>query len=80
MALKLNSGEDVAIIGFDDLPDSAFVRLPTVAGLFAVTPSCIWKWVKSGRFPAPIKLGPQTTAWRVSAIRSALASPAGKVA
>ncbi|MCZ6898389.1 MAG: AlpA family phage regulatory protein [Betaproteobacteria bacterium] len=28
-----------------------------------------WLGVKSGRFPKPVKLGPNTTAWRVEDIR-----------
>ena len=26
----------------------------------------LWRWVRSGDFPAPVQLGPQTTAWRVA--------------
>ncbi len=59
---------------FDQLPDSAYVRLPVVAALYATTPSTIWRWVKTGRVPTPVKLGPQSTAWRVAELRRSLAS------
>ena len=59
---------------FDHLPDSAFVRLPTVATLWATSPSNVWRKVKAGQIPQPVKLGPQTTAWRVGDLRAALAA------
>jgi prophage regulatory protein len=62
-----------AIGQFDQLPDAAFVRVHTVADLFAISPSNVWRWVKAGRLPAPLKLSEQTTAWRVGDLREALA-------
>lgn len=59
---------------FDSLPDSAHVRLPTVAALNAVGPATVWRWVKTGRLPAPVKLGPNTTGWRVGELRRAMAA------
>jgi hypothetical protein len=39
---------------------------PGRQGRYPVAPATIWRWVKLGTFPAPVKLGgPQTTAWRV---------------
>jgi len=42
-------------------------RKPARSGRYPVSPATIWRWVKLKRdaFPAPISLGPQTTAWRV---------------
>jgi hypothetical protein len=37
-------------------------------GPIPVSRSTWWAGVKSGRFPAPVKLGPRTTAWRVEDI------------
>lgn len=62
-----------ALANFDVLPDSAFVRLPVVAGLNGISPATAWRWVKSGRLPAPIKTGPNTTVWRVGDLRRAAA-------
>jgi len=56
---------------FDQLPDSAHVRLPVVAALHGISAPTVWRWVKSGRLPAPLKLGPNTTAWRVGDLRRA---------
>ena len=59
---------------FDTLPESAHVRLPVVAALHSVGPATVWRWVKSGRLPPPVKLGPNTTAWRVGELRRAMAA------
>lgn len=64
-----------ALRDFDALPDAAFVRVETVAGLYATTPSSVWRWTKSGHIPKPRKLGPQVTAWNVGDLRRALAQP-----
>ncbi len=40
-----------------------FLRLPQVLQLIPVSKSTWWQGVKSGRFPKPVKLGPNTTAW-----------------
>lgn len=37
-----------------------------------ITASCLYKGIKSGRFPAPIKLGPGTSRWRRSEILAVL--------
>ena len=66
---------------FDTLPDSGMVRL---AGLIQ-TPNApgnplpfsaatLWRYVKNGTFPAPVKLGAKTTAWRVADVRAWLAA------
>jgi prophage regulatory protein len=48
-----------------------FIRIRELAstpdriGRLPVAPATIWRWTKSGAFPQPVQLGPQTTAWRV---------------
>lgn len=59
---------------FDQLPESANVRLPVVKALFACSPATVWRGVKSGRIPKPKKLSPRTTGWNVGELRQALAS------
>ena len=51
------------------LPNVGFVRLATVLAVYPVGRSTWWAGVKAGRFPAPVKLGLRTTAWRVEDIR-----------
>jgi predicted DNA-binding transcriptional regulator AlpA len=61
-----------ALAQFDSLPDSAHVRLPVVAALNGISDPTVWRWVKAGRLPQPVKLGPNTTGWRVGDLRRAL--------
>lgn len=60
------------------LPETGFLRLPQIIGdskanppipaLIPVGRTTWWAGVKSGRFPAPVKLGTQTRMWRVEDI------------
>jgi predicted DNA-binding transcriptional regulator AlpA len=52
------------------MPDEGYVRLPTILAVFPVGRSTWWAGVKSGKYPHPVKLGPNTTAWRVEDIRA----------
>lgn len=61
---------------FDDLPNEGFVRLPTVANLFACSRATVWRRVKEQLLPAPIKLGERITAWKVGDLRVILKSAA----
>jgi predicted DNA-binding transcriptional regulator AlpA len=64
-----------ALAQFDALPDSAFVRMPTVRALQGGVPAqTIYRWIKEGHHPKPFKLGAQVSAWRVSDLRQHLAS------
>ena len=69
------------------LPATGFLRLsqivgnpkavPPIPAIYPVGRSTWWQGVKAGRFPAPVKLGPKTTAWRVEDIRKLLDEPNG---
>lgn len=62
------------------LPETGFLRLPQIIGnpkaqppihpIIPVKKTAWWQGVKDGRYPAPVKLGPRTTAWRVEDIRA----------
>jgi predicted DNA-binding transcriptional regulator AlpA len=54
------------------LPQVGFVRLPTILAVFPVGKSTWWAGIRSGRYPAPVKLGPRVSAWRVEEIRELL--------
>lgn len=62
-----------ALKNFDDLPDSANVRLPVVAGLAGCSPATVWRMVQRGALPAPRKISERVTAWNVGELRQALA-------
>ena len=43
---------------------TALLRLKQVLRLVPIGASTWWLWVRQGKAPASIKLGPHTTAWR----------------
>ena len=65
------------------LPETGYLRekqilgnpkaTPPVPAIIPIGHSSWWNGVKSGRYPAPVKLGPRTTAWRVEDIRNLIA-------
>jgi len=55
------------------LPTTGFMRLPAVLNIIPVGRSTWWAGIKSGRYPAPVKLGPRMTAWRAEDIAALIA-------
>jgi prophage regulatory protein len=55
------------------IPETGFVRLPQILSVYPVSRSTWWAGVKSKRYPQPIKLGPNMTAWRAEDIRALIA-------
>ena len=55
------------------LPQEGFVRLPQILHALGIGKTTFWEGIKTGRFPAPVKLGPHTSAWRVEDIRGLIA-------
>ncbi len=56
-----------------EFPTSGFVCLRQIlapVGPIPVSKSTWWQGVKTGRFPAPQKLGPRTTVWLATDIRA----------
>ena len=43
---------------------------PASKGLIGVSDKTIWTWVKRGEFPAPVKLSPSVTVWRLSEVQA----------
>ena len=62
---------------FDDLPDSAYVRKPTVRAILGISSSTIDRRVRAGLLPEPKSLGGQVRGWRVGELREAMAKLAG---
>jgi len=42
-----------------------FLRDIEVAIRYSISRSTIWRWLKNGKFPKPIKLGTASTRWRL---------------
>lgn len=67
---------------FDQLPAAAYVRLSELVQLPNRPPQpvplpfsgpTLWRKVREGTFPRPVKLGPRVTAWSVGQVRAWLA-------
>lgn len=65
-----------ALCQFDQMPNSAYIRLPVVMSLYGVSAATIWRGVKNGTIPKPSKLTERTTAWNVGLVRQALVAKA----
>lgn len=50
--------------------EEKFLRLRQVLEVVPVSKSTWWAWVASGKAPKPVKLGPATTAWRLSEVQA----------
>ncbi|CAM8309335.1 AlpA Predicted transcriptional regulator [Candidatus Methylopumilus universalis] len=72
MSNRYTTSINSALSNFDQLPDSANVRLPTVMGLYGISAATVWRQVKAGIIPSPRKLTPRTTAWSVKDLRGVL--------
>lgn len=68
---------------FDNLANSAYIRAadlaqsPGRAGAPALLPfsaPTLWRKVKNGSFPRPVKLSQRVTAWQVGSVRSWIAA------
>ena len=66
---------------YSGIPKTGFVRLSQIArnpkkpdqpAPIPVSPVTIWRWVKDGKFPAPVKLSGNVTAWRAEEVRDFL--------
>jgi len=59
------------------LPNAGFIRLKAMLaphGPIPLSKSTIWARVKDKTFPAPVKLSPRVTAWRVEDIQAFITS------
>ena len=65
------------------ISETGFLRLSQILGnpksnpptppIIPISKSSWWQGVSSGRYPAPIKLSPKVTVWRVEDIREMIA-------
>jgi prophage regulatory protein len=53
-----------------DLPQEGYIRLNRlIPGIIPCSRTTIWRKVRAGEFPKPVKLSERITAWRASDIR-----------
>lgn len=63
-----------ALRHFDERAASSLADVKTLADYLGVSINTVWRWSRTGRLPAPIKIGPNSTRWRVGDVRAALAA------
>lgn len=51
------------------LPATGFLRQPQVLAFIPISKSTLWRRVQARTFPAPVKLSPRVTVWRVEDVR-----------
>jgi len=42
-----------------------YFTVKQISQRYSVSPATIWRWVSTGAFPKPHKLGPATTRWHI---------------
>jgi len=52
------------------VPPTQFLRLNHLKERLGVSGSSIWAWVKAGKFPKPIKLSENCTAWNAADVEA----------
>lgn len=56
------------------LTPTRILRQSAVVARVGVSPTTLWRWHRSGRFPAPVRLGANSVGWREADIEQWLAS------
>lgn len=56
------------------LPDEALIRQRELLQYLPYSAPTLWRRVKTGEFPKPIKIGERMTAWRWGDVRQHLAA------
>ena len=59
------------------LPRNGYIRASALRTFVPIAPATLWRWVKAGTFPAPVKLGSNTTAWLASDVQKWIDAKAG---
>lgn len=52
-----------------DLPPPVFLRQPQVLAMVPVSDATLWRLVRAKKFPQPVKLSSNVTAWRADDVR-----------
>lgn len=64
-----------AAINLAERPACGFIRqADLVPGMVPFSPATLWRKVKSGEFPQPVKLSARVTAWRLEDVHAWMAS------
>jgi prophage regulatory protein len=56
------------------LPESGLIRMAQLVKVLPISKNTIWRLSKLGKFPKPVKLTENTTAWKCQDVHAWLAS------
>ena len=57
-----------------NIPSTGYLRQAQLLGqILPIGSSTLWRWVKSGKFPKPVKLSARVTVWKVEDVRAWIA-------
>ena len=77
--MQTNQKREVANDSHENQPrPDSLLRLPHVLARVPIGRSTLWGWVREGRFPKPIKLGPMTSCWIASEVDAWVAEARSK--
>lgn len=68
-SIKIADAQTGTLATYGALPATGFVRLSDLRTIIPLSDSTIWRRVRQGTFPAPVKLSERVTAWRCESIR-----------
>lgn len=63
---------------FDTRADSSFIRQSHVLEVVPFSAATLWRMVRAGTFPAPVKLSARVTAWKCGDVREWLSAQSAK--
>ncbi|WP_440026826.1 helix-turn-helix transcriptional regulator [Chromobacterium amazonense] len=68
--IKIADAQAGILATYGALPATGYVRLSDLRPIIPLSDSSIWRRVKAGTFPAPVKLSERVTAWKAEDIRT----------
>ena len=67
MTIQLNNFKPRVLQGA--VSDLVFLREKQVLSIIPISAATLWRWVKLGQFPKPLKLSGNVTAWQKSDVQ-----------
>ncbi|MDE1714506.1 AlpA family phage regulatory protein (plasmid) [Chromobacterium amazonense] len=78
--IKQAPSKPAALPTYGALPATGYVRISDLRPILPFSDSTIWRRVRAGTFPAPVKLSERITAWRAEDVRHWLDAQAKEAA
>jgi prophage regulatory protein len=68
--IKIAGAQASIWAAYGALPATGYVRIAGLRTIIPLSDSTIWRRVRQGTFPAPVKLSPRVTAWKAEDVRA----------